>query len=105
MATSPAARATERAERAEWNRLSAILSAHQRETAPHAHHCFCGSLEQLREAVAALPSPSGARIRTITTRGRGRHHDQLSRRRQDAARHTQRTGQQRTGQQLAVRAR
>ncbi|MDD7967791.1 hypothetical protein [Actinomycetospora lemnae] len=47
-------RAREAAERAEWDRLSDIYFAHMNAIAPDQFHCFCGSLDDLREAVADL---------------------------------------------------
>lgn len=47
-------RAREAAERAEWDRLSDIYFAHMNAIAPDQFHCFCGSLDDLRAAVAEL---------------------------------------------------
>ncbi|GAA4895139.1 hypothetical protein [Actinomycetospora straminea] len=47
-------RAREAAERAEWDRLSKIYFAHMNAVAPDQFHCFCGSLDDLRHAVARL---------------------------------------------------
>ncbi|MEJ2862157.1 hypothetical protein [Actinomycetospora flava] len=47
-------RAREAAERAEWDRLSKIYFAHMNAIAPDQFHCFCGSLDDLRHAVARL---------------------------------------------------
>lgn len=47
-------RAQEAAERAEWDRLSKIYFAHMNAVAPNQFHCFCGSLDDLRHAVARL---------------------------------------------------
>ncbi|MEJ2862591.1 hypothetical protein [Actinomycetospora flava] len=47
-------RAREAAERAEWDRLSEIYFAHMNAIAPDQFHCFCGSLDDLRQAVARL---------------------------------------------------
>ncbi|GAA4757790.1 hypothetical protein [Actinomycetospora chibensis] len=47
-------RAREKVERAEWDRLSDIYFAHMNAIAPDQFHCFCGSLDDLRQAVADL---------------------------------------------------
>ncbi len=47
-------RAREAGERAEWDRLSDIYFAHMNAIAPSQFHCFCGSLDDLRQAVADL---------------------------------------------------
>ncbi|PVZ08237.1 hypothetical protein [Actinomycetospora cinnamomea] len=47
-------RACEAAERTEWDRLSDIYFAHMSAIAPDQFHCFCGSLDDLRAAVAEL---------------------------------------------------
>ena len=47
-------RAREAAERAEFDRLSQIYFAHCNAIAPGQFHCFCGSLDDLRRAVADL---------------------------------------------------
>ncbi len=47
-------RAWEAAERAEWDRLSDIYFAHMNAIAPDQFHCFCGTLDDLRQAVADL---------------------------------------------------
>ncbi|MDD7966130.1 hypothetical protein [Actinomycetospora lemnae] len=47
-------RAREAAERAEWDRLTKIYFAHMNAVAPDQFHCFCGSLDDLRHAVARL---------------------------------------------------
>ena len=47
-------RARKAAERAEWDRLSDIYFAHMNAIAPDTFHCFCGSLDDLRQAVAEL---------------------------------------------------
>ncbi|GLZ49231.1 hypothetical protein Acsp06_54160 [Actinomycetospora sp. NBRC 106375] len=47
-------RAREAAERAEFDRLSQIYFAHWNAIAPGQFHCFCGSLDDLRRAVADL---------------------------------------------------
>ena len=47
-------RAREAAERAEWDRLSKIYFAHMNAIAPDQFHCFCGTLDDLRHAVARL---------------------------------------------------
>ena len=52
--SSPQQRAREKAEHAEWQRLTAINFAHQERIAPGGGHCFCGSLDDLRAAVADL---------------------------------------------------
>ncbi len=56
--TGPTAAATEKspavAERAEFDRLARVLAVHQRATEPGAHHCFCGSLADLRRLVADI---------------------------------------------------
>ncbi|MDD7921298.1 hypothetical protein [Actinomycetospora callitridis] len=47
-------RAREKVEHAEWDRLSDIYFAHMNAIAPDQFHCFCGSLDDLRQAVADL---------------------------------------------------
>ncbi|GAA4929267.1 hypothetical protein [Actinomycetospora succinea] len=47
-------RAREAAERAEWDRLSKIYFAHMNAIAPDQFHCFCGTLDDLRDAVDRL---------------------------------------------------
>ncbi len=47
-------RAREAAQRAEWDRLSKIYFAHMNAIAPDQFHCFCGTLDDLRHAVARL---------------------------------------------------
>lgn len=47
-------RAREAAERLEWDRLSKIYLAHMYAIAPDQFHCFGGSLDDLRAAVAEL---------------------------------------------------
>jgi hypothetical protein len=47
-------RAQEAVKRAEWDRLSDIYFAHMNAIAPDQFHCFCGSLDDLRQAVADL---------------------------------------------------
>lgn len=46
--------AQEKAERAEWDRLSRIYFDYMNARHPDHFHCFCGSLEDLREAVARI---------------------------------------------------
>lgn len=55
-----ARRAREAAERAEWSRLSAIYFAHQQAIAPGKFHCFCGSLDDMRRAVAEIQRAGNA---------------------------------------------
>lgn len=52
--TRPQQRAREAAERAEWDRLTKIYFVHMNAVAPDQFHCFCGSLDDLRAAVARL---------------------------------------------------
>jgi hypothetical protein len=47
-------RAREAAERVEWDRLSDIYFAHITAIAPDQFHCFSGTLDDLRQAVADL---------------------------------------------------
>ena len=103
-------RAREATERAEWDRLSDIYFAHMNAIAPDQFHCFCGSLDDLRQAVAELDRQAArdpARGPTAVqgaTRGFAHHNAQAV---EDQARREQVTrwhGDDRAAQQSAGNA-
>jgi hypothetical protein len=100
-------RAREAGERAEWDRLSDIYFAHMNAIAPDQFHCFCGSLDDLRAAVADLDRQAARgparRPTAVQTVNRGSAHQDNAQAQEQARREqlTRWSGDDRATQQSA----